>query len=63
MWSYFPLFFLQLLFVRSFRGIPSQGMILCAERPTGEACEVIRPPAGAAIGDRVTVPGFPGKLL
>ncbi|XP_065183559.1 aminoacyl tRNA synthase complex-interacting multifunctional protein 1-like [Sycon ciliatum] len=53
-----------------FRGIPSQGMILCAERivdGVSEACEVIRPPTGSVPGDRVIVSeynsGEPDKQL
>jgi hypothetical protein len=41
------------------RGILSEGMIMCGSSP--EKVEIIVPPQGAAIGDRVTVEGFPGQ--
>lgn len=40
------------------RGVTSEGMIMCASSP--EKVEIIVPPTGAAIGDRVTVEGYPG---
>jgi len=40
------------------RGILSEGMIMCGNE-SGQA-EIIDPPAGANIGDRITVPGYPG---
>ena len=42
------------------RGIMSEGMIMCASTP--EKVEIIDPPQGAAIGDRVSVAAFPGNL-
>ena len=42
------------------RGIMSEGMIMCANVP--EKVEIIEPPAGAAIGDRVIVEGYPGGI-
>jgi len=40
------------------RGILSQAMVMCASAP--DQCEVLDPPADAAPGDRVYVPGFEG---
>jgi aminoacyl tRNA synthase complex-interacting multifunctional protein 1 len=40
------------------RGITSEGMIMCASSP--EKVEIIVPPEGVAIGDRVAVEGYPG---
>lgn len=42
------------------RGIMSEGMIMCANVP--EKVEIIEPPPGAAIGDRVIVEGYPGGI-
>ncbi|XP_066912466.1 aminoacyl tRNA synthase complex-interacting multifunctional protein 1-like [Clytia hemisphaerica] len=41
------------------RGIASEGMIMCASTP--EKVEIITPPEGAAIGDRVICPQFAGE--
>ncbi|XP_023683426.2 aminoacyl tRNA synthase complex-interacting multifunctional protein 1-like isoform X1 [Paramormyrops kingsleyae] len=41
------------------RGVLSQAMLLCAASP--EKLEILGPPAGAAPGDRVTIPGFSGE--
>jgi len=40
------------------RGMMSEGMIMCASSP--DKVEVIVPPNGVKIGDRVTVEGYPG---
>merc|ERR1711962_816557 len=40
------------------RGVLSEGMIMCASSP--EKVETLEAPPGAAIGDRVTCPGYPG---
>lgn len=40
------------------RGILSEGMIMCGSSP--EKVEIINLPAGASIGDKVTVPGYDG---
>lgn len=42
------------------RGVMSEGMVMCAS--TAEKVEVLLPPAGAAIGDRVTVAGCDGAI-
>ncbi|ESO83836.1 hypothetical protein LOTGIDRAFT_132539 [Lottia gigantea] len=41
------------------RGILSEGMIMCASCP--EKVEILVPPPGVVIGDRVTVKDFPGQ--
>jgi len=41
------------------RGITSEGMIMCASTP--EKVEIISPPEGASIGDRVNCPQFVGE--
>ena len=40
------------------RGVMSEGMIMCASSP--DKVEIIEPPNGVEIGDRVTVEGYPG---
>merc|ERR1712136_172502 len=40
------------------RGVLSEGMIMCASSP--EKVETLQVPPGAAIGDRVTCPAYPG---
>lgn len=44
-----------------FRGIMSEAMVLCA--CTSDQVEIIEPPAGVKIGDRVMVDGYAGKLV
>ena len=49
---------------RKLVGFPSHGMVLCAceeESDGGGKVEFVIPPADAAIGDRVTCPGFDGE--
>ncbi|KAJ0702941.1 putative methionine--tRNA ligase [Helianthus annuus] len=41
------------------RGIKSQAMVLCAS--TSDNVEFVEPPEGAAVGERVTFPGFDGE--
>ncbi|XP_021995003.2 methionine--tRNA ligase, cytoplasmic-like [Helianthus annuus] len=41
------------------RGIKSQAMVLCAS--TSYNVEFVEPPEGAAVGERVTFPGFDGE--
>eukprot|EP00775_Hariotina_reticulata_P006776 gene6776-6993_t len=43
------------------RGITSQAMVLCATSPDSGKVEFLDPPAGAKIGERVTVEGFSGE--
>eukprot|EP00873_Tetraselmis_striata_P020356 jgi/Tetstr1/440620/TSEL_028930.t1 len=42
------------------RGIKSHAMVMCASSADGATVELVTPPEGAAIGERVTVEGFPG---
>jgi len=42
------------------RGVSSEGMIMCASSP--EKVEIIVPPEGVIIGERVTVEGYPGEF-
>lgn len=39
-------------------GIQSEGMIMCVSE--GEKVEILVPPPGAAVGDRVTCPDYQG---
>lgn len=41
------------------RGVLSEAMVLCASTP--EKVELMVPPPGALVGDRVTVHGFEGQ--
>ncbi|XP_037621758.1 aminoacyl tRNA synthase complex-interacting multifunctional protein 1-like [Sebastes umbrosus] len=41
------------------RGVLSQAMLMCASSP--DKVEILKPPSGAAPGDRVTFQGFPGE--
>lgn len=41
------------------RGVPSEAMVLCASTP--EKVELMQPPSGAQVGDRVTVEGYSGE--
>ena len=43
------------------RGVMSEAMVLCASTP--EKVELMVPPEGAQIGDRVTCAAFPGEPL
>ena len=43
------------------RGIPSEAMIMCAEDGKNGKCEIICPPEGSQIGDRVTCEKYPGE--
>lgn len=43
------------------RGILSEGMIMCGSSP--EKVEIIEPPEGTTVGDRVVVDEYPGKHL
>lgn len=40
------------------RGVPSEGMIMCASTP--EKVEILDPPAGSVPGDRVFCEGYKG---
>lgn len=41
------------------RGVPSEGMIMCASSP--EKVEILDPPAGSIPGDRVFCVGYEGE--
>lgn len=43
------------------RGIKSQAMVLAASNADHTEVELVSPPEGAKIGERVTFPGFPGE--
>ncbi|KAI5654099.1 hypothetical protein M9H77_31286 [Catharanthus roseus] len=43
------------------RGIKSHAMVLCASNSDGTSVELIEPPEGASVGERVKVPGFEGE--
>lgn len=40
-------------------GIPSEGMVLCANNADKTKCELMRPPAGCKIGERIQLNGNP----
>jgi hypothetical protein len=42
-------------------GFPSQGMVLCGSNADHTAVELVDPPAGAQIGERVTFEGHDGS--
>ncbi|KAL0340604.1 UNVERIFIED_CONTAM: putative methionine--tRNA ligase [Sesamum radiatum] len=44
----------------SMRGIKSQAMVLAASNSDHTKVELVEPPQGAAVGERVTFPGFDG---
>ncbi len=43
------------------RGVQSEAMVLCASTP--EKVELMIPPAGSVVGDRVTCEGFVGEPI
>jgi hypothetical protein len=43
-------------------GFPSQGMVLCGSNADHTAVELVDPPAGAEIGERVTFEGHGGDF-
>ena len=47
------------LAAKKLAGIPSQGMVMCASSEDKSKIELVRPPAGSKIGERVTISGFP----
>lgn len=44
---------------RKLAHIQSQGMVLCASNADHTICEVMRPPAGAKVGERLFIEGNP----
>lgn len=45
---------------RPLQGFESNGMVLAATSPSGKV-ELLDPPAGAVVGERVVVPGYEGE--
>ncbi len=43
------------------RGVVSQAMVLCASDEAHTRVELVKPPAGAVVGERVTFAGFAGQ--
>lgn len=43
------------------RGIKSQAMVLAASNADHTVVELVTPPEGAAVGERVTFPGYTGE--
>ncbi|PNW86475.1 hypothetical protein CHLRE_02g087950v5 [Chlamydomonas reinhardtii] len=43
------------------RGVQSQAMVLAASSADGAQLELLEPPAGAKVGERISWPGFPGE--
>ena len=43
---------------RNMRGVKSAGMVLCASNADHTQVELVRPPEGAAPGERIELPGF-----
>lgn len=41
-------------------GVPSEGIVLVATSADGKTKELVTPPAGAKVGERITFPGGPG---
>ena len=46
------------LAAKKLAGIPSQGMVMCASSEDKSKIELVRPPAGSKIGERVAISGF-----
>lgn len=46
---------------RKMVGFPSHGMVMCASNDEEGKVEFVEPPADAAIGERVMVPGYDGE--
>jgi len=44
---------------RKLADLMSEGMVLCAANEDHSVCEVMRPPAGAVVGERVQLEGNP----
>lgn len=40
-------------------GTPSHGMVMCANNEDHTVCQIVRPPAGAKIGERIQLEGNP----
>ncbi|KAJ1634321.1 hypothetical protein T492DRAFT_974594 [Pavlovales sp. CCMP2436] len=52
---------------RPLAGIPSNGMVLCATELDAEGhktlCQFVLPPAGAAVGERISFDAYPGEAV
>eukprot|EP01026_Neomeris_dumetosa_P001005 TRINITY_DN1024_c0_g1_i1.p1 TRINITY_DN1024_c0_g1~~TRINITY_DN1024_c0_g1_i1.p1 ORF type:complete len:356 (+),score=58.82 TRINITY_DN1024_c0_g1_i1:46-1068(+) len=46
---------------REMRGVKSQAMVLAATSPDGNTVELVEPPEGAQIGERISVEGYQGE--
>lgn len=46
---------------RTMAGFDSQGMVLCAIQGEHDTVQLLEPPKGAKVGDKVTFPGFEGE--
>lgn len=44
---------------RKLADLMSEGMVLCAASADHETCEIMRPPAGSVVGERVQLEGNP----
>ena len=44
------------------KGVESQAMVLCGKAADGSAMELVEPPVGAAVGERVTFEGHEGEI-
>ena len=46
-------------------GIPSEGMVMCAQDDGRSKVQLMRPPAGSKVGERIQLEGNPvgGQLL
>jgi aminoacyl tRNA synthase complex-interacting multifunctional protein 1 len=44
---------------RKLADIMSEGMVMCASNPEHTSIEIMRPPAGAKVGERITLEGNP----
>lgn len=40
-------------------GVPSEGMVLCANSDDKSSCELMRPPKGCSVGERIQLEGNP----
>eukprot|EP00386_Alphamonas_edax_P007850 GDKI01025986.1.p1 GENE.GDKI01025986.1~~GDKI01025986.1.p1 ORF type:complete len:127 (+),score=49.02 GDKI01025986.1:1-381(+) len=46
---------------KALKGFESHGMVLCASNADKSKCELLKPPAGAKIGELITWPGHQGE--
>jgi len=40
-------------------GVPSHGMVMCANNADHTVCQIVRPPSGAVVGERIQLEGNP----